>query len=326
MNPELRTLVEAARAQPTPTVGVDAEAIHAGWAQRRRRRRTLVIGGLAAAASLVLAIGVLVPSEPAGSRDDRPHEGAMAGLGPDAVEPSGPSMTKTGPLASAPAVPTAADPPSSPPRPLLAAEVSVSALGEHDESAAAPEVLGPHRLRVTTGGWSIDSRAPEPVTVQLPAGSLQLRGGHVHVQIAADRAHGQLAEVEVIRGEVLRFDADGALVPEPDPPPPSLPQPTGPSPDELAREVEDHLIAGRRDEAISTLRRLVTLHPRSAAARTGLIDLGRLLEDSGQLDRARCAYASFLKRWPGHALAGDVAKAQRALGEGPGCRGLRPRG
>ncbi|MEX1365054.1 MAG: hypothetical protein AB1Z98_18135 [Nannocystaceae bacterium] len=323
MNPELRTLVEAARAQPTPTVGVDADAIHAGWAQRRGRRRTLVIGGLAAAALLALAIGVVAPSEPADRPQDQPPAGAMAGLGPDTVETPRPSITKTGPVATDPISPTTASPPSKPPLPRLAVEVSVSALGEHHDPASAPEVLDSHRLRVTSGGWSIDSRAPEPVTVELPAGSLQLRGGHVHVQVAADRAHGQQVEVEVLRGEVLRFDADGTLVPEPGASPTP---PTGPSADALAREVEDHLMAGRRGEAIGTLQRLVTLHPRSAAARAGLIDLGRLLEEAGQVDRARCAYAAFLKRWPGHALSGDVAKAQRALGEGPGCRGLRPRG
>src|SRR5690606_20731834 len=190
-----------------------------------------------------------------------------------------------------------------------------------EPTEASPEVLGPRRLRLPEGRWSIDSEAPEPVVVELPDGTVELRGGMVHVEVA-----GAVARIEVRRARVERFDTEGRRVVEPtEPTEPGPAKATGPSAAELAREAEGYMAAGNRAEAIRTLRRLVTRHGRSAAAQAGLIDLGRLLKASGQLDEARCAYALFLERWPGHALAGDVTRAQRALGQGPACDGLRPR-
>ncbi|MCA9711424.1 MAG: hypothetical protein KDK70_36640, partial [Myxococcales bacterium] len=60
-HPQLRRLVEAARAQPMPRVRVDEEAVLAGWQEHRARRRRAVGMGLAAAAVVVLALTVVLP-------------------------------------------------------------------------------------------------------------------------------------------------------------------------------------------------------------------------------------------------------------------------
>jgi len=303
-HPELRALVHAARGQVAPTVGIAPEALHAAWRQRRTRRRALVAGGVAAAALLAVAAGNLLPSPE-----------------PDRGTPDSRSVVKLVP-SQEPTVEasdhTAEPRPAAPPR--LEEAIELAALGEITTPA---EILGPHRLRVHQGRWSIDSRSPSPVRVDLPDGRLELRGAHVHVEVAGD-----VSRMEVLRAEVVRFDVQGRRVPEVEPPAPPEPRRTSPNAataDDLAREAEAQMAAGSQRQAIATLRKLVTLHPRSAAARSGLIDLGRLLEGAGQTDEARCAYALFLQRFAGHALGGDVAKAQRALGEGPACRGLRPR-
>ncbi|MCA9710175.1 MAG: tetratricopeptide repeat protein, partial [Myxococcales bacterium] len=183
---------------------------------------------------------------------------------------------------------------------------------------ASPQLLGPDRLRLPPGRWSVETEAGRRAEVVLPDRTLELHGAHIHVEVAGD-----VARVEVLRGEVTEHHAaDPARLEAPAEPAESRRAPL--DADALAREAEVHLAAGRRGEAIKSLRRLVTRFPRSAAAQAGLIDLGRLLEREGQADRARCAYALFLERWPSHSLRGDVASAQRALGPGPACDGLRP--
>lgn len=306
-HPALQQLVEAVRAQPAPRVGLEPEALHAAWKEHRDRRRTRWGVGLAAAAVALLVSRALLSSSPEPDRSTTEAGGMAEASSPD---PSSHSPTPSAPEASAPT----ADRHDEPAPPRLAAAVEVAPLGS---TTGLPEVLGEHRLGLRQGHWSIDSKAPELVTVELPDGTLELRGGHVRVEIAAD-----VSRVEVVRDEVLRLRADGSPAVETPASPTASP---GPSADALAQQAEEQLAAGRRGQAIETLRKLVTRHPRSAAARSGLIDLGRLLERAGQTDRARCAYALFLERWPGHALGGDVARAHRALGEGPACRGLRPR-
>lgn len=313
-HPRLVALVKAARAQPTPTVGVRAEAIHEGWQRRRAALRHGVGLGMAAAAAAVLAVSALSPWLE-GPRPEAPvarHEVPVArpdvGVDPQ-VDPPVPSKER------APAAPTRPEPPT------LAAAVVVEALGP---SRTEPLVLDPRRVRLSEGQWSIDNGAPEPLIVELPDGPLELRGGSIHVEVAGD-----VARVEVRRGEVVRLEADGRrrALPITDPAAPEgRPSPsTRPTAADLAREAEQRMAAGDREGAIRSLRRLVTQHGRSAAAQAGLIDLGRLLKAAGREAEARCAYAMFLQRWPAHALAGDVTRAQRALGDGPACDGLRPR-
>lgn len=111
------------------------------------------------------------------------------------------------------------------------------------------------------------------------------------------------------------------------PPPDIVPAPRTERPGaaELARQAERAMAEHRRGDAIAALTQLVRLHGHTATGRTGLLDLARLLRDAGRRDEARCAYRSWIERWPGDDMRGDVDRALAALGEGPSCRGLRPR-
>jgi hypothetical protein len=314
-NPRLRLMVEAARAEPAPVLRVDAAAVHAGWQERRAGQRRSVAVALSLAAAVVLGVGLWQlrgatdePEVPVTANVDRPATDPEPGVSDRDVDPPVSARDEPKPDVAEPTV-----------APTLAATIHVSPL---EPTAGTPEVLGPRRLRLPDGSWSIDSEEAEPVEVALPDGTLELRGGSVHVKIAGDVAH-----VEVLRDEVLRVDLRGHrttlhATPEPATEPAG---PTGPTPAALAREAEAMLAAGDRAGAIRALRRLVTRHGRSAASQGGLIDLGRLLKAAGQPDEARCAYGLFLERWPGHALAGDVTRARTALGDGPACDGLHPR-
>lgn len=314
-HPRLAALVKAARAQPTPTVRVRAETIHEGWQRRRAALRYGVGVGMAAAAAVVLAVSALSPwledprPEAPVARHDAPVTRSDVGVDPR-VEPPVP------PKELAPVAPVHPEPST------LAAAIVIEALGP---SSVEPLVLDPRRVRLPEGRWSIDNGAPEPLIVELPDGTLELRGGSIHVELAGD-----VARVEVRRDEVVRIEADGRrrTLPITDAAPPegrpSSPM-RSPTAADLAREAEERMAAGDREGAIRSLRRLVTQHGRSAVAQAGLIDLGRLLKAAGREAEARCAYTMFLQRWPAHALAGDVTRAQRALGDGPACDGLRPR-
>lgn len=94
---------------------------------------------------------------------------------------------------------------------------------------------------------------------------------------------------------------------------------------ELSRQAEAAMIEHRRRDAIQLLTQLVRRYPTHAAARTALLDLGRLLREGKRDDEARCAYRQFIARWPGDSTRADVERALAALGDGPECRGLRPR-
>jgi len=128
-----------------------------------------------------------------------------------------------------------------------------------------------------------------------------------------------------------------AVEPEPDAreedsPDPSLtpaPSPTvdaTPTAAELAAQAEKAMLAGRHGQAVKILRTLVRTHPRSAAAKAGLIDLARLEKRLGRPARAQCAYALFVRRFPGDSRVSGVKASLAALGRSqPRCRGLSPR-
>lgn len=311
-HPQLRMLVDAARAEPPPALRVDAEAVYAGWQERRTGQRRGLALGLAVAAAVLLTAGLL-ELRPSTTKDE-PAPVAVQRT-PPAPEVASPAGGHGSAEAAHETGATSETPPSA--SPVLASSIHVSPL---EPTAAAVEVLGPRHLRLPDGSWSIDSEGAEPVEVALPDGALQLRGGSVHVQVAGDVAH-----VDVLRDEVLRVDAQGrSTTLRARPHAAAGTAAAGPTPAALAREAEELMAAGDRQGAIRTLRRLVTRHGRSAAAQAGLIDLGRLLKAAGQANEARCAYGLFLARWPGHALAGDVTRAREALGSGPSCDGLRP--
>ena len=94
---------------------------------------------------------------------------------------------------------------------------------------------------------------------------------------------------------------------------------------ELSQRAEAEIGEGRPSAAIKTLTKIVRVHPRSAEARSALMDLGRLHRAAGSNDRARCAYTLYLQRWPMSSLDADVRRALNALGPGPACSGLTPR-
>ncbi|MFO0634849.1 MAG: tetratricopeptide repeat protein [Nannocystaceae bacterium] len=115
------------------------------------------------------------------------------------------------------------------------------------------------------------------------------------------------------------------VTPAPTPTPkPGAPAPRELSAAELSRQAEAAMADRRRRDAITLLETLVRRFPDHAAARTALLDLGRLLRDTGKPDRARCAYQAFVARWPDDPMRSEIDRALAALGSGPACSGLRP--
>lgn len=129
---------------------------------------------------------------------------------------------------------------------------------------------------------------------------------------------------------------EAAVVPvspavEPSGPEPAVEVPTpatssNPTAAELAREAERAMAQGRRNDAIGILETLVRKYPTHATAKAALMDLGRLLRGAGRKDEARCAYQLLARRWPADPARDEVDRVLELLGEGPRCRGLRPKG
>ena len=309
----LRVLVDAARAEPTPPVGVDAAALHDAWATRRSSRRRAVVGLGIAAGLAGLAIAAAVPD--GAPRSTPSTEVAAAPLEPPADDGEARRAARPAPTPRA----TAIEPsPDDAPVDVVRLARNMTVVATEAASQAQPEVLQPDRVRLPQGHWEVRNPTEAPLHVVLPDGEVEVAVAVIHVEVA-----GQTATVTVQEGEVHRHAADGRVttlgVTEPSTAPPTS------SAVDLAAHAETQLVAGQHARAIATFRKLIGAHPRSPEARVGLIDLARLLEARGRADEARCAYALFEKRWPGHALGGDVARAREALGPGPKCRGLRPR-
>ncbi len=100
--------------------------------------------------------------------------------------------------------------------------------------------------------------------------------------------------------------------------------PAAPSASSLARDAERAMAQRRRRDAIALLDTLVRRYPNHASAKTALLDLGRLLRETGRKDEARCAYQLIGARWPADPVRVEVDRMIVALGPGPRCRGLRP--
>lgn len=296
-SPALRRLVDAARAADPPPVRVTADAVFAGFEARRRARGRAVLGLVAAAAAAVALVWAR-PWAPAGT-------GAIGQVAQDMSDE---------PFAGAPA-------PRTPAPPALASAVRVVA-----EAGPPPAPLGPWELTLGPGRYelSVDPHAgPDVLRARTPDGVVEVTHGRVIVTVA-----GTKTEVALKTGVATWVAADGTrsqLAPA-DVPGDSSVAPASEGPAELARRAEDQLAAGKREAAAATLRQLVTAHPTSAQAHTGLLDLARLLKADGRTDEARCAYSLYLARYPGkEQLADEVRRALDRLGEGPACRGLRPR-
>lgn len=202
--------------------------------------------------------------------------------------------------------------------PTLAAPVRVAAA-----EGPAPTVRGAWEVELAPGRYEIEVAehpGPELLRVATPTGEVEVAHGLVHVVVAGARTEA------VLRAGVATWVApDGArtpLVVEEQEHRSEKPA----SPAELARRADALLAAGKRDEAIEVLGRLVTLHPGSSPARAALLDLARLLRTAGRTDEARCAHALYLERYPAkEQLAAEVESALARLGPGPACDGLRPR-
>lgn len=303
-SPELRGLVDSIRATPAPVLRVTPEAIFAGYEARRDgRRRTLGAVALALAAGLALVWS--------------------RGSTPVSVE-TGPEAQVAVREAPAPeALPTPAAPELAPaPAPVtLSAAVRVTV-----EEGPPPTVLAAWEVGLAPGRYEVrvdEHEGPEVLLARTSGGVLELHHGHVAIVVAGDHA-----EATLKTGVATWVAPDGARRPlEQDVPPDMAEGPATPATAAgLARKAEDLLAAGKRDAAVPVLRQLVTGFPQSAHARGALLDLARLLKASSRADEARCAYQLYLARYPGkEQLADEVQKALERLGEGPACRGLRPR-
>lgn len=301
-HPGLMPFVAAARSQPMPRLRLDASTIHAAWTERRgRRRRTLGIAVAASIAAVALA-GVLGRGT---SRDDRsaPVVAATSEPAPVAAEPA--------------ALP--ADVPAEAPRVAIQLAPAVHLEPAVGVDAADYDVTGAWALTMRGGGLRVelDDDADEPLVVDLPEGALEIRTGVTILEVAGD-----VARITVESGLAVRIEADGSrkeMRPER-----ASANAHAKSASELAALAEERLAAGDRAAAIRHLRTLVKRYPRSAPARTGLVDLARLLKAAGRTDEARCAYRLWLDRNPRSALRGEVERAAAGLGEGS-CRGLSPR-
>lgn len=314
--PALRMFVEAAREQPIVPTRLSAHELQRAFQQqqqaRRHARRQLVLGlslgSLTMAAAAALALFVL-PSP-------RASEDASASAA----------------AASAPA--------EAPPE-LIATPTPAPALALHPaihvaSSTEAPHVLGPWTIALRGGEHAVRVE-PSPdhaLRIELPERALELVHGELEVQIVNGVDAAPYVVVRLESGVAAWIAEDGTRtqieveridVPVRDLTVTTEVANTEPSAAELARKAEQQLLAGAREDAIATLRKLVRKFPRTPQARTALLDLARQERIAGRPDRARCAYLLYVERWPHSEVRSEIDKQLGKLGEGPTCKGLDPR-
>jgi len=295
-SPELQRLVDLARDQHAPPSRASADAVFAGFTANRRRQKSFALaGGLLAAAALAAL--------------------ALTRLDLTATQTTGPSgqvAEFTAPAQDAPR--TARHVP-----PRLAAQIHIFPEGD----TPTPTVLGPWSVGLAPGTYAVevdDHPGDDVLRARSAGGSVELHHGRVHIMVGADHT-----EARLVHGVATWVAPMGDRKPlTTEPVPADIPPPQGAS--ELARRAETQLTAGKRDAAIKTLTQLVNQHPNHSAARSALMDLAGLLKSESRTDEARCAYKLYLSRYTGKAqLADEVEKALTRLGDGPACKGLRPR-
>lgn len=301
-HPQLRAWVELAAAEPVPRVTVDVAAVRRAWQRRRatdRRRAVLVM-----VAMLVLAVGWSWGWPRIAARN--PPVALQGGVAMRVDADVAPRARYTPPaVADAPSHATLRR--SDDLVEGLAAGVSV-----RTEQVEAVEVLDDDTIAVGAGVFHIDVAAgAAPLRVQVDTRVLRLEPGTEVALTVPDsgepivtRRSGRATwERSPARSRGARSEASAAA---------------------LARRADEQMKAGQRAAAIETLERLVEGHPRSAAARTGLLDLARLRRQVGQADGARCAYAAYLRRWPSSTLRVEIQRELDRLGPGRACRGIQP--
>lgn len=296
-SPELRRLVDLARDQPLPPLRAAPEAVFAGVDAARRRQRLVLTGGLLAAGIAALA---------------------LVRLDVFATRTTSPSGQVAQHVATTADVPRTAVPRP----PTLASQVRIVAEGE----TPSPTVLGPWSVGLAPGTYSVevdDHPGDEQLRARSAGGTVELHHGRVHILVGADHTEARL-ETGVATWVAPLGERTPLTPPAAEPVPSDIPAP--PDAADLARRAEAQLTAGRRDAAIKLLTQLVTVHPNHPAARSALMDLAGLLKSDARPNEARCAYRLYLSRYSGKAqLADEVEKALARLGDGPACKGLRPR-
>lgn len=198
----------------------------------------------------------------------------------------------------------------------IAASISVFALVAPLWSQSDGEAPNGAGSRDGVAGEPI-ATAPEtvPLRVETPTRTLEVVEGRATIEVAP---HG--TAVKLHTGVAAWIDADGTRTPIEV----EHSQIDVDSAAALAREAERLLVAGQREQAIETLRRLVERYPHASQTRAAVLDLARLLAAAKRERHARCAYELYLERWPDSSVAAEV-RAQLARLSKAECRGLEPR-
>ena len=329
----LRRLIRGARGhERLPKSRVTADSIFEAYQERRGRRRDRIWqGGIAVAVCLSLGyLGVSV---------DRVVDRRSSGESMDlmaystAAQAVSPTISPTTHAAISEGSASSSGSPALAPIKLeavaqaLELEPSIEPLEPY---ARIPEVVGARAIRLSQGTYRIGLPQGESgLRVHTSGGELELAAGVMTVAVAGDRVDVVVESGSAywVRGDEkvsVTADKGGAETPSGEAPEQGA-DPKVASAAQLAALAEESLGRGRRSVAICHLRQLVSRHPRSTEAGRGLLDLGRLLRAEGDSDGARCAYQLYLDRYPRGGMVAEVERARDRLGEGPQCRGLRPR-
>ena len=285
-------MIRAAREQPAPAVTVTVEDIRAEASGRTSMRWW---GGLAAAAGVALSLWAF-----RSGGEETPAPASVAAVDGSVVEPP------VQPRAAAADVGTSG--------PRMAASLSIEPLQGAEEARWAEGKA----VSVDDGRYRI--RTTEATTVSVAGRVLEVAAASL-VVVEAGVEH---SSFRVVKGHAAWVEPEPE--PEPEPTPDAEPESPArrPGAKQLASRAEAALVSGRREEAVRLLRQLVKGYPTGAATKAGLIDLARLEQRLGRPDRAHCAYAMFVKRFPTDTRTPTVRRADDALGQAPRCRGLRP--
>ena len=309
-SPALGELVAQVRATQPPSVSVTLDDVRTELATATASRRWKVAGvamAAAAAVALVFALDGGDTTPPAATVV------AHGGVTPNVSEAEAPAHTPEPPAASAPA------------RSLVEAPAAPSASGALEPSSAA---VDPATAIQLAPGVTINTESgPAPVVVS--AWTVEVAGGvyRISTPVQAESAlsvhHDERVLVVQANTSVVLSDGDleierGAAAWRADV------RPAHPDAKTLTARAEAAMARGENAAAIRALRSLARHYPRAPGTHAGLIDLARLLNNSGSPDRARCAYKVALKRWPHASTAPDIKRALARLGDGPNCRGLSP--
>jgi hypothetical protein len=268
LNPALAELVELARRQPVPRVGVTLEQVQVEHEGNKRRHRWMMGSMGAAAAALVVAFIGLSSKTASRESDSTAAQTQVASLERSATPQS--SLRGAVPGASPVEVERA---------PIAVEEQPAAVAPESVEEVVAPQ--------------DVAEAPPAPMAVEQST-------WNVRVGSTADTRR---PDVRTTKTTSKR----------------------GASAAELARKADEAMAAGHRGEAIATLQTLARRYPRTAATKAGLLDLARLHGAAGNREQARCAYQTYLERWPTSRLRRDVERALDKLGGERTCRGLKPR-